>query len=172
MKKALVALIVAVVIILAYIAVGHADDGKVNVSVDDITAVYAQLSDMDGEIIMLAKLIHSEAGIVQSQMEQAAVVWCVLNRVDAGHRGRTIKEVITSPHQFAWNPNETYTDELYSLARDVVTRWLLEKRGVEDVGRVLPKEYLYFAGRGGHNWFRTLYRGGVVWDWECVNPYE
>ena len=34
------------------------------------------------EVEALAKLIYGEAGIVPSTTEQAAVVWCVLNRVD------------------------------------------------------------------------------------------
>jgi hypothetical protein len=151
---------------------------EVQVSVEDITAVAAQLAELDEEIIMLARLIHSEAGIVKSDMEQAAVVWCVLNRVDAHHRGDTIREVITATSQFAWEPHKSYSDELYNLAKDVVTRWLLEARGVENVGRVLPAEYVYFAGRGGHNWFRTWYSSksrnydGTFWDWSLPDPYE
>jgi hypothetical protein len=146
---------------------------EMQVSVEDITAVAEQLAELDEEIIMLARLIHSEAGIVKSTMEQAAVVWCVLNRVDAHHRGDTIREVITATSQFAWEPHKSYSDELYNLAKDVVTRWLLEARGVMDVGRVLPAEYVFFAGRGGHNWFRTRYRSnGEYWDWSLPDPYE
>lgn len=31
---------------------------------------------------------------------------------------------------------------------------------IKGVGRVLPKEYLYFSGDGIRNTFRTQYKGG------------
>lgn len=45
------------------------------------------------EIEALAKLIYGEAGIVPSTTEQAAVVWCVLNRVDDPRFPDTVLEV-------------------------------------------------------------------------------
>ena len=46
------------------------------------------------EVEALAKLIYGEAGIVPSTTEQAAVVWCVLNRVDDPRFPDTVLEVI------------------------------------------------------------------------------
>lgn len=125
----------------------------------------------DDEIDMLARLIYAEARGVDSTMEQAAVVWCVLNRVDSGHRGDTIAEVVTAHGQFAYSRKTPVKDELRELAMDVVVRWMREKQGLEDVGRVLPSEYVYFAGHGGHNWFRDAYCGGEYWDWSLPDPY-
>ena len=39
----------------------------------------------DTVVTTLSKLVYGEAGSVRSDMEKAAVVWCVLNRVDAGY---------------------------------------------------------------------------------------
>ncbi len=44
-------------------------------------------------------------------------------------------------------------DEL-ELVRDILGRWLKEKEGAENVGRVLPADYLYFTGNGSVNRFR------------------
>ena len=63
-------------------------------------------------------------------------------------------------------------DEFYELAKDVLTRWLLEKEGFTEVGRILPKEYLFFAGRNGKNHFRTGYRTRDYWDFSWESPYE
>ena len=52
------------------------------------------------EVEALAKLIYGEAGIVPSTTEQAAVVWCVLNRVDDPRFPDTVLEVIEAPYQF------------------------------------------------------------------------
>lgn len=46
------------------------------------------------EVEALAKLIYGEAGIVPSTTEQAAVVWCVLNRVDDPRFPDTVLEVM------------------------------------------------------------------------------
>ena len=47
------------------------------------------------EVEALAKLIYGEAGIVPSTTEQAAVAWCVLNRVDDPRFPDTVLEVIS-----------------------------------------------------------------------------
>ena len=134
--------------------------------------VEAEVDGMGDEIDMLAKLIYREARGVNSTMEQAAVVWCVLNRVDDPRWADTICGVVTARGQFAYRKRTPVMPEFRALARDVVTRWLLEKHGVEDVGRVLPADYVYFAGRRGRNWFRTGYRSRKYWSWDCDNPYE
>jgi hypothetical protein len=125
-----------------------------------------------GEIKMLAQLIYTEARGVKSTMERAGVVWCVLNRHDNGWKN-TIAKVIKQRHQFAYKKRTPVKEQHLALARDVVTRWLLEKQGYTAVGRVLPREYNYFSGRRGHNWFRIKYRQKkrVYWGWELPNPY-
>ncbi len=141
------------------------------VSIEDITDVMKQLKEYDDELDMLAKLVYAEARGIRSKAEQAAVIWCVLNRVDAGFSKGTISSVVRARSQFAYSSRKPVKKGLRNLARDVVIRWLLEKQGVEDVGRVLPKDYLFFAGRGGHNWFRKRYRSSKYWDWSLPDPY-
>jgi hypothetical protein len=117
--------------------------------------------------------VYAEARGIDDKTEQAAVIWCVLNRVDKKHGGKkTITGVVTARNQFAYSSRTKVKKEFKLLAQDVLIRWLLEKRGVDDVGRVLPKDYLYFAGRNGHNYFRKTYKSREYWDWSLPNVYE
>ncbi len=147
-------------------------DYTMEISVEDITAVMEQLGEYDTELDMLAQLVYAEARGVVSEAEQAAVIWCVLNRYDAGFWGDSIPRIIKSRSQFAYSSRIPVKDNYRELAQDVLIRWLLEKRGITSVGRVLPSDYYYFAGRNGHNWFRKGYRSNEYWDWSLPDPYE
>ena len=125
----------------------------------------------DEEVIVLAKMLWGEARGVPSETEQAACVWCVLNRVDQGYG--SILEVVTAPSQFVgYRENNPIDETLWLLSEDVLTRWQREKDGETEVGRVLPPDDMWFSGDGYHNYFRNAYRGGNTWDWECESPYE
>lgn len=117
---------------------------------------------------LMARTIYAEARGC-STMEQAAVAWCVLNRVDAGYG--TVEEVLTAPHQFATWGGEIGQEQL-DIAADVLMRWEREKAGEADIGRVLPSEFLWFTGNGSENLFRDAYDGGEYWDWSLDNPYK
>jgi len=127
------------------------------------------------ELKRLAKLVYGEARGVESQTEQAAIIWCVLNRIDAGY-GETVTEVVHAAHFHGYSPNHPLTDDfgrdLEELAADVVSRWLCEKMGDTDVGRVIPPEFLWFESIGGENVFRNAYKNGDAWDWRLPSPYE
>lgn len=126
----------------------------------------------------IAKTIWGEARGL-SKTEQAAIVWCVLNRVDDARFPETVVEVVTIPGAFygysRWNPVDP---DLVDLALDVIGRWLAEKDGYYAMsGRVLPAEYVYFTGRGGVNYFGTDYvplvgMAGFCWNWSLESPYE
>ena len=127
----------------------------------------------EAEIDMIAKTVWGEArgcGILQ----QSAVIWCILNRVDAGWG--TIAQVITSPGQFyGYHKSFPVEDEIRTLVKDVVYRWKMEKAGCGNVGRTLPSDYTYFSANryGTGNVFRNKFDGDYnVWDWNCWNPYE
>ncbi len=141
----------------------------------------------EADVEMLARLIYTEARGVKSKTEQAAVVWVVLNRLDNPNRPqKTIADVVCAPYQFDYRPWVPVTDEFKALAADVLERWQAEKRATagspaspggasrsaEDVGRVLPPEYQYFEGRGGHNWFSAKWRSDEYWGWGLDSPYE
>ena len=127
------------------------------------------------DVELIARTIWGEGRGIQSMDEKAAIVWCILNRVDAeGYAcGNSIEYVITFPHQFdGYDPSYPVTDEHVALAEDVLMRWHAEREGVEDVGRVLPKEYIYFIGDGTHNYFTIEWKGTDYWDWSLPSPYS
>ena len=105
-----------------------------------------------------------------SVTEQAAVMWCVLNRVDSPLYPDSVAEVVTQTNQFyGYSESNPITQEMLQLANSVLTYW---SEG-DDSGRVLPKEYLYFTGDGKHNYFYTTWSSNAVaWDWSLPSPYE
>lgn len=133
--------------------------------------IEALLLGYEEEIKMIAKVIYREARRSSIPLEQkAAVAWVILNRVDSDGWKDTIEGVIKSPNQFAW-VNKTPLDWEW-LARDIVTRWLLEKEGHALVGRTIPPDYFFFAGHNGKNRFRKTYKSRTYWDWSLPDPYE
>ena len=132
------------------------------------------------EINMLGNLLYGAARGVKDKNQQAAVIWCVLNRLDHGLWGDTIEKVLTSPYQFpAYNPNRQYSEQdllilndCNILAEDVLYRYALEKIGLTNVGRTLPQDYLYFYGKHGVNYFPKQWRNyNTHWNWSLENPY-
>lgn len=125
------------------------------------------------ELEILAKVVWGEARGIKSRAHQAAIVWCILNRLDSGAWGTTIAEVATKPYQFAYKADAPVEPEFYVLAQDVCARWWAEKNGIENVGRTLPKDYLYFYGDGKENRFYNVYPcRGECWNWSLPDPYE
>lgn len=118
---------------------------------------------------MLAKTMYNEGRGIPSDTHKACVAWVALNRVDAGYG--TLQEVLTAPNQFAYSAGTPVQQELYTLAWDVLTRWQNEKAGVENAGRVLPVDYLWFAGDGKYNYFRNSYNSNMRWDYSLESPY-
>ena len=146
------------------------EDGKViidnNFTSDDIIEITINQSDVE----LIAKTIYGEARGC-STIEQSAVIWCILNRVDAGYG--SIEHVVTKPCQFTgYKESNPIKGEFVELAIDVLVRWQAEKHCIGDVGRTLPREYLWFHGDGRANHFRNKYSGDYnTWDWNCLNPY-
>lgn len=127
------------------------------------------------DVELIAKTVYGEALVTQSDTEMAAVVWCILNRVDVKDYacGNSIEYVVTFPKQFhGYDPDNPVTPHIKELVIDVLDRWQAEKEGVEDVGRVLPKEYRFFEGDGRHNYYVTSYGGNDYFDWSLESPYE
>ena len=135
----------------------------------ETTAVYEPWTVQEEDAIMLARLAWCEARGCTTT-EQAAVMWCVLNRVDDPRFPSTIRDVILQENQFYYLDDAPATEELLSLARDVLARWGMEDLLV-DAGRVLPEGYCWFRGDGVRNYFRDAYQGGNTWDWSWGSPY-
>lgn len=123
------------------------------------------------EVELIGRTIWGEAEGVKDKAEQAAVAWCVLNRVDDS--GKTIEEVVTEPSQFVgfYRVTGEVPESFLELAEDVLLRWHLEKTGAEDVGRVLPEDYLFFIGDGARNHFSKEWQAPDFWDWTLKSPY-
>lgn len=122
----------------------------------------------ENDVTMIAQVMYLEARGIKSKTEIACIGWVILNRYNAGY-ANSISGVITAPNQFAWYAGaptvSDYGYDLKALARDVLERWNREKNGETNVGRVLPSDYLWYAGRNGHNWFRNSYSGGSYWNY-------
>ena len=110
----------------------------------------------EDDVIAVAKMLWGEArGCTRDN--QAMAVWCVLNRVDDSRFPDTILGVLSQPSQFhGYSPDFPVWDELKEVARDVLTRWSLEKQGA-NVERELPPEYVFFTGDSIQNHFRAVY---------------
>lgn len=110
----------------------------------------------EDDVVAMAKMLWGEARGCALDNQQKAV-WCVLNRVDDPRFPDTIQGVLSQPSQFhGYSPDFPVWDELKEVARDVLTRWSMEKQGVT-VERELPPEYVFFTGDGIQNHFRAVY---------------
>jgi len=128
------------------------------------------------EITKLTKAMQGEYnGWDANQI--AGVPWCILNRVDMGcYGGHTISKVITHSAFAGYNSANIAPARLKAMAIDVVTRWLNEKLGYTNVGRVLPAEFTYFSSNGHmKNVYRTKWRSKdpncIKWGWSLPSPY-
>ena len=124
------------------------------------------------DVELVAKILYEECRGVPSDTQKACVVWIICNRVDSG-MGNSISSVVKAKNQFDYNHYAPIKQNLYNLAQDVLTRWEREKNGETNVGRVLPKEYLYFYGDGIRNYFRNSYQKPYkIWDYSLPSPYS
>lgn len=136
----------------------------------------------DNDAIAMAKLLYGEARgvqdlyiwdgrVISSEYQKACVIWCVLNRYDAGWEDSIFK-VISAYKQFhGYSPNNPVTEEYTELAYDVLDRWNNEQYGETDVGRVLPHNYLYFYGDMKNNYFTDEYGDLDEYNWDLADPY-
>ena len=120
------------------------------------TPVYYEMYFTEDDVAEVAKMLWGEArGCTRDNQIKCA--WVVCNRVDDGRFPNTIQGVLEQPSQFhGYDPTYPVTDELYSIAFDVLTRWSYEKQGIP-VRRELPNTYLWFTGNGRENIFREAY---------------
>ena len=118
--------------------------------------VYYEMYFTEDDVVAMAKMLWGEArGCTRDNQIKCA--WVVVNRVDDERFPDTIQGVLSQPCQFhGYDPNYPVTDELYSVAFDVLTRWSYEKQGIP-VRRELANTYLWFTGNGRENIFREVY---------------
>ena len=129
----------------------------VNAQEDDVApAEYVTHYD-ELDAARLASVTKNEYNGMASQTHLAAVMWTVLNRVDSPAYPNTVEGVLTAPNQFAyWGIHQNIDPGLLILAQDVLARWNTERNGsTEQVGRVLPPDYVNFHGDGKFNHFKN-----------------
>ena len=138
----------------------------------DVVELVIENNFTNEEIDHIAKTVWGEARGL-SKTHQAGVVWAILNRCDDGRFGKGVIGVVTAPSQFAgYRSGNPVDPEIRDLVVDVLDRYSQEKAGIKNVGRVLPKEYLYFRGNGRVNLFCKKWNSNNVWDWSLESPYE
>ena len=110
----------------------------------------------EDDVVSMAKMLWGEArGCTRDNQIKCA--WIVVNRVDDERFPDTIQGVLEQPSQFhGYSESFPVTDELYSVAFDVLTRWSYEKQGIP-VRRELASSFLWFTGNGVENIFREVY---------------
>lgn len=134
-------------------------------------SVFAPYDDYNKVLKAMSQMALGEAGGC-SPTEIAATVWSVLNRFDDGY-SHSIFIVISAPGQYhGYSPNKGLREDVYNICEDVIARWVAEKEGQENVGRVLPSDYKWFYGDGKHNHFRNQYRTSEKWNWSLPTPYN
>lgn len=131
----------------------------------------------DRDVEMIAKTVYGEALATNSDTHMSFVVWCILNRVDTeGYGcGNSIEYVLTFPGQFVgYDESYPVDPHIEWLVRDVLDRWVAEKKGETKVGRTLAKDFLWFTGDGEHNTFRNAYDYDEAdyWIGAPVTPYH
>ena len=135
--------------------------------------VRSVISENDEQI--MAKMLWGEDRINPTYM-RAAIIWCVYNRMDAGHE--TIENIINQTSFPGYRESHPVKEWAIDLIRDVTIRYVLELNGFKDVGRVLPKEYLYYEQPEGkiYHIFKTKLRysdpDNKIWDWSLPSPYD
>ena len=138
----------------------------------DVVELVIENNFTNEEIDHIAKTVWGEARGL-SKTHQAGVVWTILNRCDDGRFGKGVIDVITAPSQFAgYRFGNPVDPEIRDLVVDVLNRYSQEKAGIKNVGRVLPKEYLYFRGNGKTNLFSEKLNSNNTWDWSLESPYD
>ena len=140
----LVALLAVITLVLAVTtptaAEGEADAGSTKPPCVSIIPEETEQASRD-PAEYLAKTLYGEARGC-STVEQAAVVWCVLNRVDdeSGLWPDDIIGVVTQPNQFyGYDPDHPILPELLAVAEDVLARWEMEDICLGDVGRAFRR---------------------------------
>ena len=118
--------------------------------------VYYVMYFTEDDVAEVAKMLWGEArGCTRDNQIKCA--WVVCNRVDDERFPDTIQDVLSQPSQFhGYDSTYPVTDELYSVAFDVLTRWSYEKQGIP-VRRELASSFLWFTGNGVENIFREEY---------------
>ena len=133
----------------------------------------AFLNEHYSDAVAMAGTMYAEARGLDKR-EMSMICWTILNRWDNGRFGSTLHSIIWAKSQFS-HSNRKVADngvDLVWLAQDVLTRYWKEKNGEQNVGRTLPKGYLFYYGDGRHNYFRVTNSGRGAYNFGLWDPYQ
>lgn len=158
MKKALI-----IVLIIASAIFGLGATCGEETYEDDYPRLYA-------EATRIAKAIRGEGNYLPL-VEKACIAWCIYNCCD--YYGMSVDQLVQPNYYLGYNPDNEVTEENFRIAFDVALGHWIEQQYGECPNRVLPKEYKFFGGHDGHNWFRVEFEHfRNYWDYSLPNPYE
>ncbi len=128
----------------------------------------------EGHAEILARLITDYAGDYTDKNIRAAVAWTVLNSFDSWAGQKSFENVVKD---FGYNKKTSFKDrsgnDNRAIARDVLIRWLAEKTGYTNIGRVIPAEYTYLYTANGKCHFRIhgINDSQDEWNFSFKSPY-
>lgn len=158
MKKALVIIIIILIGI-----------SQISATVKEETFEEAYPTLME-EATRISKAIYGEGNYV-SLVEKACIAWCIYNCCD--YYNMKVEQLVQPNYYLGYDPNNPVTEENFRIAFDVALGHWIEQQYGECPNRVLPKEYKFFGGHDGHNWFRVEFEHfRNYWDYSLPNPYE
>ena len=101
-----------------------------------------------------ARVVYGTA-LYNSEEQQKAVMWCIINRCESGLYPNTVEEVCRQPMQWmGYSGENPVLDRLYDMGCEVLAAW--ESGG----SRNLPKDCLWFDWNGTESiTFRTDFEG-------------
>ena len=129
----------------------------------------------ENDELILARMLWGEDRENPMYM-RAAIIWCVFNRMDQSRL--PIEQLINKTQFPGYREENPVKDWAIELIRDVAVRYVLEQNGFTDVGRVLPKEYLYYEQppEKRYHIFKTKLKlsdkSNKIWDWSLPSPYD
>ena len=128
----------------------------------------------ENDINILSKLLWGEDRGNSSIERKAAVIWCVLNRLDSNKWESSIYDIVTEKYQFVgYNEDNPIEDNSLYIVKDVILRYIKEKNNETHIGRVLPNNYYWFSSKNNENIFYNSYKDeNNIWDWSLESPYS
>lgn len=127
--------------------------------VPEAPVVAEVIVERDARAEALAKVVYGTA-LYNSEEQQKAVMWCIINRCESGLYPNTVEEVCRQPQQWmGYSGENPVMDRLYDMGCEVLAAW--ESGG----SRNLPKDCLWFDWHGTESiTFRTDFEGkGNTW---------
>ena len=135
---------------------GESEDAEVRTS---DARPYEAPAERDVRAEEMARVVYGTA-LYNSEEQQKAVMWCIINRVESGLYPNTVEEVCRQPMQWmGYSGENPVLDRLYDMGCEVLAAW--ESGG----SRNLPKDCLWFDWNGTESiTFRTDFEGkGNTW---------